>query len=125
MDYLKKIGISLGYTFAILLVSLFFIVLLHYFNILGTKTASVFKLIALIASLFVGGYINGKRSNQNGWLEGLKMSIILILLFLLLGVTLTKVSFCLKSVLFYILILGITTFGSMVGINKRVDNSTK
>lgn len=123
MEYLKKVGISLAYTFGILFLSVFLLSLLNYFNIIGPKTVAIFKIILLLLSLFMGGFMNGKKSKENGWLEGLKLSMILFLIFLIISLLFKTFSFSLKHTIFYLILIGITTFGSMIGINKRIDNS--
>lgn len=121
MNYLKKIGVSIGYMIGILLISLFIMTLLNYFGVFGPKVMSFFKIAILIASLFIGGWINGKRSLHDGWLEGLKLSGIVLLLFMLLSLLFFGIHFTLKTAIFYLIIIGVTTFGSMIGINQKSE----
>lgn len=122
MNDFKKIGISLLFIITILCTSLFLLTIFHYFGIIGGKTSAIFKVIFMLISLFIGGFINGQKSKENGWLEGLKLSSVLLLLWIGLGLILSVASFSFKHVLFYLIIVGITTFGSMIGINKKDTN---
>ena len=78
MEYLKNIAKSLLYIFSITIFSIFIITILNYFNIINGKILSVFMILIIISALFVGGYLIGKNSKQNGWLEGIKLSLIII-----------------------------------------------
>lgn len=119
MNCLKKLGISLGYVIGILLISLFLITLLNYFNIIGPKMMAVFKITLVLLSLFIGGYINGKKSVKDGWLEGLKLSGLTLLVFILFSLLFSVFKINAKTIIFYLIVTGITTFGSMIGINKN------
>ena len=69
-------------------------------------------------SLFLGGFIIGKKSSKKGWLEGLKLSLIftiILILFNLLGLG-NKIEF--KNIVYYIIIIASCMFGGMLGINK-------
>ncbi|MDD3341077.1 MAG: TIGR04086 family membrane protein [Bacilli bacterium] len=125
MDNMKKFGFCLAHIFGILIVSLFLITLLNYFGVVSSVGMNVFKMILLFFSLFIGGFINGKRSEKDGWLEGLKLSGIVILLFFLLSLLFSTYKWGLKTNLFYLIIIGVTTFGSMIGINQKKENASK
>lgn len=120
MNELKKIGISLGFSFLFLFISTFLITIFNYSGLFSSKATNIFKLIFLILSLFIGGFISGKKASKNGWLEGIKLGSIFMILFLLSSILLQ--SFHMKNIIFYCIILGSTTFGSMVGINKQEDS---
>ncbi len=120
MNELKKLGISLGFSFLFLFISIFIITLLNYINVFSTKGTNIFKFIFLLISLFIGGFISGKKSFKNGWLEGIKLGGIFTLFFLLSSLLFQ--SFHIKNIIFYSIIIGSTTIGSMVGINKKEDN---
>lgn len=120
MNELKKIGTSLGFSFLFLLIGIFIITVFNYINIFSAKSTNIFKLIVLLFSFWMGGFISGKKSIKNGWLEGIKLSSIFILIFILSSLFFH--SFHAKNIIFYVLILGSTTLGSMIGINKKEDN---
>ena len=80
MNYLKKISISLLWIISSILVLTLIISFLNYFNIISDKVISIFKILIPVVSLFIGGFITGKRSKNKGWLEGLKLGLLFSIL---------------------------------------------
>ena len=119
MEYLKKLGISFIYISSILLLSTFLLTILNYFNIIGSGIVSVFKIIIPLVSLFVGGFIIGKKSKNKGWIEGLKLGIILTIIISLFNYLGLDMSFNFKNIIYFLILILITIFGSIIGINKK------
>lgn len=120
MTTLKNFGISVGFIIGSMLVITLFITFFHYIGWIGSKTLSVLEIIIPLLSLFIGGFIIGKNSKQKGWLEGLKLGgifLVILILFQYLGL---HIHFSIKNILFYLLILISGIFGSMIGINKKI-----
>lgn len=122
MAYLKNLGKSFLYIISILFISTIVITLLNYFNVLGGKLVSIFKIITALISIFIGGFIMGKNSNQKGWLEGLKLGIVIIFILLLVSFVFLKQNWNIKNIVYYLILLVSSIFGSMVGISKKIDN---
>ena len=123
MTILKNIGISFGFILGSIFGFTLLATLFHYMNWIGSKTLSVIEIIIPLLALFLGGFQMGKRSKQKGWLEGLKIGgifLIILILFQYLGL---QIHFSIKTVLFYVLIMISSVFGSMLGINKRQEQS--
>ena len=118
MKYLKILGKSILFTFIITICLTFLITILSYFNILSDNTTKIFKLLSIISGVFVGGFIIGKNGNNKGYIEGAKLGIIIILLLALLSLILHKIN--ITSILYYIIIVISTIFGSMIGALKKV-----
>ena len=121
MEYLKKAGISFIYISSILLILTFIMTLLNYFNIIGPKIVSILKIIISITSIFIGGYIIGKKSKRKGLIEGLKMGIILTVILVLFNYLGLHINFSFKNVFYYIILILVTIFGSIIGINKNIQ----
>jgi putative membrane protein (TIGR04086 family) len=119
MNYLKKLGISILYIISTILILTFLITFLNYFNIINDKIISIFKILIPIISLFIGGFIIGKKSKSKGWLEGIKLGIIFSILLLIFNFLAFSNSFKLKYLLFYLIIIISSIFGSMIGINRK------
>lgn len=119
MNYLKRLGKSFIYIVSILFVSTIMITLLNYVDIFGSKLTNIFKIVSIIASLFVGGFIMGKSAKSKGWLEGLKLSLIIIGILLILNYVILKSSFEIRNLIFYLILMISGIFGSMIGINKN------
>lgn len=119
IDELKKIGISLGYLLGVLLLSTLLLVTLYYFNIIGHKTYQVLQFIIPAISFLTGGFAIGKRASQKGWLEGLKLGGVTSLLFLLFTYFGLGQGLNLQNMIYFLIILAVVTFGSMIGINYK------
>lgn len=122
MEYLKLLGKSLLYILAITLGLTLLITLFNYVNLFNAKVTTFFKMITPIIAMFVGGFIVGKKAKAKGWLEGLKLGLIMIVLLILMSFLIFKQDWELKNVIFYLILLSSTIFGSMVGISKRIEN---
>lgn len=121
MTYLKKYGLRILYTFIIIIISLSIATALYYFNIINNVTYKVLKITLVLLSIFINALILGKNTQQKGYLEGLKLSLIIIPLFFALTI-ITKQPLKLRLLLYYLIILIASIFGSMIGISKKKDN---
>jgi len=119
MNYLKKLNYLFLYIILSLLIITFIISTLNYFNIISDNVISLFKIFIPIISLFIGGYFIGSKSNNKGYLEGLKLGLIFSLLLIIFNYLAFDNSFKFKYILFYIIFITSSIFGSMIGINKR------
>lgn len=115
---IKKYLISYAYTLGIIILSTFIITLLNYFNLLSSNVANTLILIIVIASIFIGSFLLGKKSNKKGYLEGIKYSVVFIFLLIVINLLFVKV-FEIKSLVYFLIIVVSSTFGSMLGINKK------
>lgn len=122
MSYLKKIIVSLLFTFLSIFILTFLFTILNYFDIIGNKVMNISKIIIPLFSLAIGGFIIGKNTLKNGWLEGTKLGLLVIILIIILNIII-KESLNLKDLVFYLLLLISGIFGSMFGINiKKEEN---
>jgi len=115
INYLKNIG----YVFIGILITTIIITLLNYFNILNTSSLKVISIITIILSLFIGGYLTGRKANKKGYLEGIKFGLIMIIIVLLLNLLIFKNEFNLINILYYISLLTSSMIGGMFGIMKK------
>ena len=114
MKYLKTLLFEI-----ILLISLTLITtILYYFNIINNNFNNIFKLLTFIITFFYTGIYISQKSTKKYYLEGLKLSGINIFLFIIISLIL-KNGFNLKQILYYLIIIFITTFGSIIGSLKR------
>jgi len=118
MNYLKNVGISFIYIICFLLGLTFISTLFNYINLFGNTFINVLKVIIPIISLFVGGFVIGKRTGKKGWLEGLKLSLIFLAFLTIFNYLALDSSISLKTVIYYIILVIAATFGSMIGVNK-------
>ena len=108
INYLKNIG----YVVLSILVSIFI-------KILTGNSVKIFELIILFISLFILGLLTGRKANKKGYLEGIKIGSIMVVIILLLNLIVFKNKFTLLNILYYPLLILTSMIGSMVGISKR------
>ncbi len=120
MTYLKKYGKRLLFTMISILLSLLAITLLYYFNIIGQNTNKALKIITIIINIFISSFILGKNALKKGYLEGIKLSLIIIPLFIIIAL-ITSSKLEIKAILYYIIITITSVLGSMIGINKKKE----
>ncbi len=120
MSNLKIFLIHFGITILSLFITLFFITTLYYFNILSPNAYNIIKFITLLLALFINAFLLGKKAKSKGYLEGIKLSLSIIAIFLLTA--LFTSNFSIKLLLYYLIIAITTIFGSMVGISKNKEN---
>ena len=68
--------------------------------------------------LFVINFLNGKRTNQKGYLEGLKLGGLVILLFFIISLF-TKDFISLSKIIYYGVLILISIIASSIGINFK------
>lgn len=119
LKYIKNLGKSFLYIIGFILVLTFIVTLLSYFNIIGSKVLSILEITILCLSLFVGGFIIGKKSLKKGYLEGLKLSGIFLIILLLFNFLAFDQTFKISDLIFYLIITLSSIFGSTLGINKK------
>ena len=121
MTYLKKYGLRILYTILTIIILLTTITTLYYFNFINNTTYKILKIITLIISILINSYILGKNTISKGYLEGIKLGLLIISIFFILTLITSK-SLKLSILLYYLIILITAVLGSMVGINKKKDN---
>lgn len=103
--------------FIMLLSGTLVLTLINYFDIMGNKLVAVMRFIIPMIAMLISSYRLGKMSDKKGYLEGLKLGGIIILIFMVLVILLDKFSF--KSLLYYGILLLTAVMGSMIGINRK------
>lgn len=112
MSYLKEyLKILLSLFITSLLVST-----LAYFNIIdNSKNAIIF--IVFIISILINSFLLGKRTNKNGYVEGIKIGSTIIFTFIIIRLLLKRN--IIEKLLYYVIILITSIFGCILGINKK------
>ena len=101
----------------LLLVFSLIINVLYYFDIINNNATKYIKMFLSILSFFIGGLYIGKNSMSKGYINGLKLSLIIILLFFIIGLILNNLSF--SRIIYYLITITCITFGAMIGISKK------
>lgn len=119
MTNLKKYLIHFSITIISILLSLLILTILYNCNIINETFYNILKLVTLLLSIFINSYILGKKAKSKGYLEGIKLFCLIIVLFLI--TSLFTNSFKLKTIIYYLIILITSLFGSMLGINRKKE----
>jgi putative membrane protein (TIGR04086 family) len=122
MNYFKKIGKCLLYTFSTILIGILIITILNYLNLFGIKLVSISKIFVLVLAIFIGSFRLGIKSAKKGYLEGIKYGIIVSIILAILNLIIYH-DFELKDLLLYLIIIICSCLGSMVGMTKHKDES--
>ena len=122
MKYLKNIIFSLGLVIIVLLVFSFILTVLSYFNIVNDSLTTIFKMLIPIISVLSSGILMGINSTKSGWLEGLKLGILIIILLFLFNLLGLNNTFKINQLLFYGILIFTSIVGSMIGITRKMKN---
>lgn len=106
---------SIGIIFFIFLVLLF--TFINYFQLFDDNVIMIFKYIIPIISLVFCGFLVGKRSLKNGWLEGFLFSLCFVSVMLIITIFLNK--FKLNYFLYLLILIISGILGSMFGISRK------
>ena len=118
IKYLK----ALLYIFISIISFTLIITILNYFNIISNTIINILKIISIIIPMFIGGMYIGKNSTSKGYIEGLKIGGITLIILFMLNYLGFNNSFHLSSIIFYLIVLISLVFGSVFGINKKVKD---
>ena len=117
---LENILKSLLIIFILIIISSLLINILYYFDVINNNIVKYFELILLLLSFFMGGFCIGKKSLNKGYLNGIKLSLIVIIILLLLSIIFNNLS--ISKIIYYLIMTFTITIGSMIGINKKINN---
>lgn len=118
MKYLKNIIFSLGLFIGILLIFSFLLTLLSYFNIMNDTLTTIFKMLIPIISILSSGIVMGLNSTKKGWLEGLKLGLIICIILFLFNLLGLNKNIKINQLLFYSILIFTSVVGSMIGIKN-------
>ncbi len=117
LQYLKNLSKGLLTTIIIFIILSLILTLLNYFNLLNHTVLTICKMIIPLLSIGIGGFISGKKMVKNGWISGLINGLIITLFIFILSLIIKDFEF--KNLIFFIIIIITSTFGSMLGINAK------
>lgn len=114
--YLKH----LGYILATSIIGTIIITALNYIGLFNNHITNIINIIITLTGIFISSYLLGKKSKSKGYIEGLKLGSLVIIILIIINIILK--TFKLPIILYYVVILLVSTLGSMIGINKKKDN---
>lgn len=107
---------SFSFGISIFLILNLFTTILSYFNIINTNIP---RIIIFIITILLSGIYLGINNKKKGLLNGIKLSIIYILISIILILILPNLEFSLKIVLYYLFIILLSIIGSILGVNIK------
>lgn len=118
MKQIKKYGIKVLITELSLLFILSITTFIYYKDILNTISYQIINYILFLIIILINSFTLGKKSNKNGYLEGLKLGLIIITINFIL-VLIFKTNINLRLIFYSLIILLTSSLGAMIGINKK------
>ena len=112
---LKKYLKCYGYLLGIIIILTLILSIVNYFVNLPTGTI---KIIIPIISMLIASFILGKDTKEKAYLEGIKVSVIYIIITIILKLVL-KTDFNYKVLIIYIVLIITGIIGSTIGINTK------
>lgn len=119
MNTIKFYGKQLLILLITLLISSLLLSILTYFNLCNTTISGVLNKLIIIMTTLILGFQNGRLSKSKGYLEGLKLGGLFILILAFLNTIFFELNFKGNTFLYYGIILLSSTIGAMIGINKK------
>ncbi len=116
MKYIKILNKVL-YILIPILVTMFILTILNYFNIINYNTLNILKYITIIISIFISSYKLATTSKNKGYITGIKLGLIIIIIILLINFFIFK-EFSIKTLIYYSIILTTSIVGSIIGKNR-------
>ena len=98
----KKTIKALLIIFILLFIFSFIINIFYYNDILDNNTIKYFKLIFSIITFFIGGLYMGKNSPNKGYLYGLRLSILTVIILMIMGIILRNMS--VSRIIYYLVV---------------------
>ena len=112
--------------FKVILIGLLFMIafafllgVLQNFNLFYGKVSEIFMFIYMAILFFIIGFLVGKKATRKGYLEGIKISLSLIFILIVINVLFYQTGFSLERTIYYFILILSSTMGSMIGINKK------
>lgn len=118
MKFIKNIGFYLLF----LVLIIFVCSLLNLIGVNSTITNFIL-FIFNIALFIIYGYKNGIKANEKGYLAGLRISTILMLILVIVNLITVRNIFNFTSLIYYLILLLSGTFGGMIGISKKKEEN--
>lgn len=124
METIKKYLSSLGITLGLILTFSFFLNIFSYFDLLNSNIYKIILILTSAISILVGSFILGKKSDNKGYLEGIKFGLITIILFFIISFLAFSQKLTISSFIYYLILVITSSIGSMFGINKRTNQKS-
>lgn len=92
---------------------------LYYFDIVSNNIIKYLKMFLSIGIFFISGLYIGKNSTSKGYINGLKLSLIIVIIFIIFGLIFNNI--IVSRIIYYLIMSTCITFGAMIGISKKEE----
>lgn len=118
--YSKKMFFLLIYLFIVSIISSLF----YLYTNMSYNTNCLILFILTVIGLGIINFLNGQKASTKGYLEGLKLGSITVGIFFLISL-LTKDFLSLSKIIYYLILILISTIAAALGINFKKDTNLK
>ena len=118
---MNKILIYIKYSTIFIIIELLISFIISLFNIIGISYG-ITQLIILISNIilfFILNYLNAQNWKKNGYLKGILLGSIFIVIMLILKFLFLNKEINITTIIYYIILLSVSMFGGMIGVNKK------
>ena len=112
---------NIGYYLIFLVLISFICSLLNLMGINSTIT-NLLLFIFNISAFLIIGYKNGHKACKKGYIAGLKIGLLLLLILFIINIIIAHKVFNITMIVYYIILLLSATFGGMLGISKKKED---
>ena len=116
---MKKYLVAIGYILISFIILTFVVTLLNYFDVTTGNTLKLIKIVVPIISTLFGSIYLGLKSDKKGYLEGIKLGIIMSFLFFIFSFLGLDKNLSFSRIIYYLIITITSMLGSMIGISKK------
>lgn len=109
------------YTLIIILI-VFICSLLNLIGLNSTITNALLFLSNVILYL-IFGFKAGKKANSKGYLEGLKIGGLFLIILIIIAAITGNLKFRLVTLIYYLILILSSVFGGSIGINKKEESN--
>ena len=117
-----KLAKNIGFYLLFLILIIFICSLLNLIGVNSTITDFILFIFNIILFL-VYGFKNGISANKKGFLAGIKISLILLAILIIINLITIRNIFNITSLIYYLILLLTGTFGGMLGISKKKEEN--
>lgn len=124
MNRVKMSGMFYGLLtiIALIMVTSFIISLLLRFTGMTEDSFSLATLVISFFALFFGGFISGKKAKDHGWMIGATTGILYALVVFFIQYLGFDHGFSGKQDLYFLMYIGVSSFGGMIGVNLSAND---
>lgn len=120
MKYLKDYGMTL-LKFLGFLIGGSLIISLFYYLLFSTKVVNIVSFVYMTLLFFTFGYKTGTKAENRGFVAGLKIGLLLLLVLIFFNLIFYQTSFKLIRVIYYLVLLFASVVGATIGINRKKE----